>query len=115
MRESELTDPCQFDDIDLSKAPNQTLTKLPYMEFIHFEVLNTTAAFNNGMLHKGDLDCASSWPNALHSIPQTVPAPSIFKTNGTALAATNMSQYFDLSVSTFTPSCSGSRCALIKC
>lgn len=65
------------------------------MELDRVEVINTTAAASKGMLHSSDLDCAASWPNAIRSTPQEFATNSILRSNATALAAMNVSEYFD--------------------
>ena len=63
---------------------------------MHFEAVNITAAHELGFLHRNDTDCAVSKPNALHSYPNTYTTPSVIRANATALAAQNLSEYFDV-------------------
>ena len=86
----------QFDSIDLTKTVNRTLTSLPYMVFTGYEVVNTTAAAENGYLDAGDINSATSKPNAIHSIARDFPTVSNFRSNATALAAINVTEFFDL-------------------
>ena len=93
----------QFDEIDLSKTPNRTLSVIDFMEFERFSVINTTAMNAKGWLADDDLGVAVTAPNAIVSVPNEFGGPSIFKSNATALHAFNVSEYFDFISFAVTP------------
>ena len=58
--------------------------------------MNSTSASTKGILNETDMDCASSSPNFVMSIPSEYSAPSIWHTNDEGLAAAGLSPYVDL-------------------
>lgn len=81
----------------MSKTANRTLASLEHMIlFDHYEVVNTTAAVLGGYLDAEDVDCATSKPNAIRSASKKYWTPSVFRSNATALAALNVTEFFDL-------------------
>ena len=58
--------------------------------------MNTTAAREHDFIAHGDLDCSVSQPNALRSLPKSYITPAVIRVNNTALAAANLSDFFDV-------------------
>ncbi|KAK3687137.1 hypothetical protein LTR37_019130 [Vermiconidia calcicola] len=85
-----------FDDVDLNGLASKTLTSFGPIDLDRFEAVNVTAAINKGLMHPKDTDSAVSKPNALHSIPKKIAAPSVLRSNLGILAWMNLSPNFDL-------------------
>ncbi len=62
----------------------------------HYGLTDTAAAHEKGLIRSGDMNCAASMPNAIHSYPTNFSTPSVIRSNATALAEAGLSPLFDL-------------------
>jgi hypothetical protein len=83
--------------VNTKDQSTRNISALDLLLFERYQVINVTAATNDGSLDKGDANCAVSTPNALRNIPSSgIYAPSFIIGNNTALEAHGLADSFDL-------------------
>ncbi|KAK4634680.1 hypothetical protein CLAFUW4_02138 [Fulvia fulva] len=92
-----------FDNVKLDKKAKQKLDHLDPLEFIRYDIVNTSLAVEQDLLSPNDADCAVVGTNAIFTAADRYGSPSRVEFDPDTAKLYNTSHFFDFKGMTFKP------------